>query len=125
MSNVLMNHLLLLPASRRNLLLNGMLPPVSSADDRKPLPLTTVELQQSGSRLLHMTPKRILDVSCLVYHTGRELICRSPRNFIKKVFSAIPVPRPINTTKHSISIHYFKSRHTVLIGGTLLKSKLL
>jgi DNA topoisomerase-3 len=30
---------------------------------RKPLPLTTVELQQSGSRLLHMTPKRILDVS--------------------------------------------------------------
>jgi hypothetical protein len=30
--------------------------------DRKPLPLTTVELQQSGSRLLHMTPKRVLDV---------------------------------------------------------------
>ena len=30
---------------------------------RKPLPLTTVDLQQSGSRLLHMAPKRILDVS--------------------------------------------------------------
>jgi DNA topoisomerase-3 len=29
----------------------------------KPLPLTTVELQQSGSRLLGMTPKRVLDVS--------------------------------------------------------------
>lgn len=28
----------------------------------KPLPLTTVELQQSGSRLLGMTPKRVLDV---------------------------------------------------------------
>jgi len=63
MSNVLMHLSLLLPASRRNLLLNGTLPSVFSADDRKPLPLTTVELQQSGSRLLHMTPKRILDVS--------------------------------------------------------------
>lgn len=30
---------------------------------RKPLPLTTVELQQSGSRLLHMAPKKVLDVS--------------------------------------------------------------
>jgi hypothetical protein len=58
-----MNPLLLLPASKLNLLLNGMLPSEFSADDRKPLPLTTVELQQSGSRLLHMTPKRILDVS--------------------------------------------------------------
>jgi DNA topoisomerase-3 len=29
----------------------------------KPLPLTTVELQQSGSRLLGMTPKRVLEVS--------------------------------------------------------------
>lgn len=35
------------------------------AHDRKPLPLTTVELQQSGSRLLHMAPKRVLDVSVL------------------------------------------------------------
>jgi hypothetical protein len=63
MSNVSMNPLLLLPVSRLSLLLNGMLPSEFSADDRKPLPLTTVELQQSGSRLLHMTPKRILDVS--------------------------------------------------------------
>lgn len=29
----------------------------------KPLPLTTVEMQKSGSRLLHMSPKAILDVS--------------------------------------------------------------
>lgn len=29
---------------------------------RKPLPLTTVELQKSGSRLLKLAPKRILDV---------------------------------------------------------------
>lgn len=32
----------------------------------KPLPLTTVELQQSGSRLLGMTPKRVLEVGTLV-----------------------------------------------------------
>jgi hypothetical protein len=63
MSNVLMNPLLLLPVSRLNLLLNGTFSLVFSADYRKPLPLTTVELQQSGSRLLHMTPKKILDVS--------------------------------------------------------------
>lgn len=29
---------------------------------RKPLPLTTVELQKSGSRLLKLAPKKILDV---------------------------------------------------------------
>ena len=29
----------------------------------KPLPLTTVEMQKSGSRLLRMSPKAILDVS--------------------------------------------------------------
>ena len=30
---------------------------------RKPLPLTTVELQKAGSRLLKLAPKRVLDVS--------------------------------------------------------------
>lgn len=29
---------------------------------RKPLPLTTVELQKAASRLLRLTPKRALDV---------------------------------------------------------------
>jgi DNA topoisomerase-3 len=33
---------------------------------RKPLPLTTVELQKSGSRLLRLSPKKILDVSNLL-----------------------------------------------------------
>ena len=32
---------------------------------RKPLPLTTVELQKAGSRLLKMAPKKVLDVSCV------------------------------------------------------------
>ncbi|ODO09647.1 hypothetical protein I350_01860 [Cryptococcus amylolentus CBS 6273] len=36
----------------------------------KPLPLTTVELQQSGSRLLHMTPKQILDHAEKLYQKG-------------------------------------------------------
>ncbi|WVO16515.1 hypothetical protein L204_104193 [Cryptococcus depauperatus] len=36
----------------------------------KPLPLTTVELQQSGSRLLHMTPKKVLDLAEKLYQKG-------------------------------------------------------
>lgn len=30
--------------------------------NRKPLPLTTVELQKAGSRLLRLAPKKVLDV---------------------------------------------------------------
>ncbi|ORX38825.1 putative DNA topoisomerase type I [Kockovaella imperatae] len=36
----------------------------------KPLPLTTVELQQSGSRLLHMAPKKVLDIAEKLYQKG-------------------------------------------------------
>ncbi|KAG8898319.1 DNA topoisomerase [Tulasnella sp. 403] len=36
----------------------------------KPLPLTTVELQKAGSRLLKMTPKKILDVAEKLYQEG-------------------------------------------------------
>lgn len=36
----------------------------------KPYPLTTVELQKSGSRLLRMTPKIILDVAEKLYNRG-------------------------------------------------------
>ncbi|GAA5824127.1 hypothetical protein JCM5353_006152 [Sporobolomyces roseus] len=36
----------------------------------KPLPLTTVELQKSGSRLLRMTPKRILEIAEQLYQKG-------------------------------------------------------
>ncbi|CAE6516714.1 unnamed protein product [Rhizoctonia solani] len=36
----------------------------------KPLPLTTVELQKAGSRLLHMTPKKVLDVAEKLYNDG-------------------------------------------------------
>jgi hypothetical protein len=35
---------------------------------RKPLPLTTVELQKAGSRLLHMAPKKVLDVCFCCFH---------------------------------------------------------
>ena len=34
---------------------------------RKPLPLTTVDLQKAGSRLLRMSPKKVLDVSAHEY----------------------------------------------------------
>lgn len=33
------------------------------ANERKPLPLTTVELQKAGSRLLKLAPKKVLDAS--------------------------------------------------------------
>ncbi|BGP08533.1 DNA topoisomerase [Rhodotorula toruloides] len=36
----------------------------------KPLPLTTVELQKSGSRLLRMPPKRVLEIAESLYHKG-------------------------------------------------------
>ncbi|KAF7315785.1 DNA topoisomerase [Mycena indigotica] len=36
----------------------------------KPLPLTTVELQKAGSRLLKMTPKRVLEVAEKLYQRG-------------------------------------------------------
>ncbi|KAF8481542.1 prokaryotic type I DNA topoisomerase [Gautieria morchelliformis] len=36
----------------------------------KPLPLTTVELQKSGSRLLKLAPKKILDVAEKLYQQG-------------------------------------------------------
>ncbi|CAH7669233.1 DNA topoisomerase [Phakopsora pachyrhizi] len=36
----------------------------------KPLPLTTVELQKSGSRLLRLTPKQILDIAEKLYQKG-------------------------------------------------------
>ncbi|KAH7341007.1 DNA topoisomerase [Rhizoctonia solani] len=36
----------------------------------KPLPLTTVELQKAASRLLHMTPKKALDVAEKLYNDG-------------------------------------------------------
>ncbi|KAH9985367.1 prokaryotic type I DNA topoisomerase [Russula vinacea] len=36
----------------------------------KPLPLTTVELQKSGSRLLKLSPKKILDVAEHLYQQG-------------------------------------------------------
>ncbi|POY75102.1 DNA topoisomerase III [Rhodotorula taiwanensis] len=36
----------------------------------KPLPLTTVELQKSGSRLLRMSPKRVLEIAETLYQRG-------------------------------------------------------
>ncbi|KAJ9100565.1 hypothetical protein QFC21_003608 [Naganishia friedmannii] len=36
----------------------------------KPLPLTTVDLQKSGSRLLHMAPKKVLDIAEKLYQQG-------------------------------------------------------
>ncbi|KAF8647157.1 hypothetical protein AX16_006988 [Volvariella volvacea WC 439] len=37
---------------------------------RKPLPLTTVELQKAGSRLLKLAPKKVLDIAERLYQQG-------------------------------------------------------
>ncbi|KDN47556.1 prokaryotic type I DNA topoisomerase [Tilletiaria anomala UBC 951] len=36
----------------------------------KPYPLTTVELQKAGSRLLHLAPKKVLDIAEALYNKG-------------------------------------------------------
>lgn len=59
---------------------NPLLTPIS----RKPLPLTTVELQKAGSRLLRMTPKKVLDV-------GIRLVA-SPLKLILHIGSRTTVP---------------------------------
>lgn len=38
----------------------------------KPLPLTTVDLQKAGSRLLKISPKKVLDVWSFFLHTYRQ-----------------------------------------------------
>ncbi|KAI0730280.1 DNA topoisomerase, partial [Fomitopsis betulina] len=45
---------------------------VKSKDTKKwkPLPLTTVELQKAGSRLLRMSPKKVLDIAEKLYTQG-------------------------------------------------------
>lgn len=40
--------------------------PFANLAPRKPYPLTTVELQKAASRILKLTPKKILDVSCRI-----------------------------------------------------------
>lgn len=76
----------------------------------KPYPLTTVELQKAGSRMLRLTPKKVLDVGPTLFHLFVQdcklSIGRSLRDFTRKVFSHIPGQKLINlmmilTSKHS------------------------
>ncbi|SCV72038.1 BQ2448_4732 [Microbotryum intermedium] len=52
----------------------------------KPLPLTTVELQKTGSRLLKMTPKQILDTSDSLYQRGILSYPRTETDIFDKDF---------------------------------------
>ncbi|SCZ88447.1 BZ3500_MvSof-1268-A1-R1_Chr2-1g04416 [Microbotryum saponariae] len=52
----------------------------------KPLPLTTVELQKTGSRLLRMTPKQILDTSDSLYQRGILSYPRTETDIFDKDF---------------------------------------
>lgn len=56
---------------------------------RKPLPLTTVELQKSGSRLLKLAPKKLLDVSPLHLRSEPEITCFQDRGEV--VPTRVPV----------------------------------
>jgi len=72
---------------------------------RKPLPLTTVELQKAGSRLLRMAPKRVLDVRpfttsvCLILKTRLRLLKAST----KRATSPTLALKQTNSTHSSIS----------------------
>ncbi|CAO1624119.1 unnamed protein product [Jaminaea pallidilutea] len=52
----------------------------------KPYPLTTVELQKSGSRLLRLPPKRILDVAEALYNRGFLSYPRTETDQFDKAF---------------------------------------
>jgi hypothetical protein len=80
---------------------------IANVTSRKPYPLTTVELQKAASRILKLTPKKILDVSrfaCpglespLMFDTNR-----SQKAYIRKGFSHILARRQISTMTPSIS----------------------
>ena len=74
---------------------------------RKPLPLTTVELQKAASRLLKMTPKKVLDVSFPLtpaHPPAVSLQHRSPKSCISKVSCLIHELKPINMILSLISM---------------------
>ncbi|KAK0546731.1 DNA topoisomerase [Tilletia horrida] len=52
----------------------------------KPYPLTTVELQKSGSRLLRLSPKRVLDVAEKLYQRGLLSYPRTETDQFDKAF---------------------------------------
>ena len=60
---------------------------ILSFSNRKPLPLTTVEMQKAGSRLLHLSPKQILDVILAVVPS--VFLANSFRFRLLKVFISV------------------------------------
>lgn len=74
---------------------------------RKPLPLTTVELQKSGSRLLKLSPKKILDVSSLLtlLVPSVTVIDRLPSISISKGSCRIQERKQTSMTHNLISRH--------------------
>jgi hypothetical protein len=74
---------------------------------RKPLPLTTVELQKSGSRLLKLSPKKILDVSSrfTLSLLSITMIDRLPSISISKGSSLIQERKQTSMTHNLILRH--------------------
>lgn len=66
----------------------------------KPLPLTTVELQKSGSRLLHMTPKTVLDIAEKLYQKGLVSYPRTETDQFDRDFDFMTlIEKQINDTQ--------------------------
>ncbi|KIY52889.1 prokaryotic type I DNA topoisomerase [Fistulina hepatica ATCC 64428] len=57
----------------------------------KPLPLTTVELQKAGSRLLKMTPKKVLDIAEKLYQGGSVSYPRTETDQFDPDFQLMPL----------------------------------
>jgi DNA topoisomerase III len=70
----------------------------------KPLPLTTVELQKSGSRLLKLAPKRILDVRQHSFLSTTSLrVCRSQILYTSQASCHTHGRKPISMIPNSTS----------------------
>lgn len=88
---------------------------------RKPYPLTTVDLQKSGSRLLHMSAKQILDVRCPVSSTSSHS-CRTNRQqtrYTSEGSCPIQEQKPISLTTNSILDRSYKSKPRIPDGVRL------
>ena len=96
---------------------------------RKPLPLTTVDLQKAGSRILKISPKKVLDVCMRSLHTTNSLIHsklhRLRSGFTSKGFCHIRVLKQTSMIHSSTSCRLLPNRLGMELGVSLRLGKLL
>ena len=91
---------------------------INCAHFRKPLPLTTVELQKQGARFLRMSSAQIMKVLNL----GVLADFRLPRSCIPRALSPIPGRRRISLIQAWILEFWWGNRLSTTIGDNTLNS---